>query len=199
MNGIEIKITDMDETEGLLDAVRQRLPRIEPAAEMPGLGIGDNTYLVQDWKEINRSLFASLKLEKVMMFGILTLIIVVASLSIVLNLIMVVVEKQREIAILKSLGASSWSVLWVFVLEGLFIGVMGTLLGIAVGVGACVALETFGFPISSEVYYIDRLPVAMDPTVIAMVAAAGVLISMIATIYPALVGARLRPVDGLRK
>jgi lipoprotein-releasing system permease protein len=73
------------------------------------------------------------------------------------------------------------------------------LLGIAVGVGACVALETFGFPISSEVYYIDRLPVAMDPTVIAMVAAAGVLISMIATIYPALVGARLRPVDGLRK
>jgi lipoprotein-releasing system permease protein len=156
-------------------------------------------YIVQDWKEINRSLFASLKLEKVVMFIILTIIILVASLSIVLNLIMVVVEKQREIAILKSMGASDWAILKVFVYEGLFIGVMGTLFGIAVGVGACVALDTFGFPINSEVYYIDRLPVAMDGTVIGMVAVAGVLISVLATLYPAWVGARLRPVDGLRK
>src|SRR5262249_27332445 len=184
VNGIEIKVSDMDDTGSIVDALQAEL---------------GPDYTIQDWKEINRSLFASLKLEKVGMFIILTIIIVVASLSIVLNLIMVVVEKQREIAILKSMGASDWGILKVFVFEGLFIGILGTLFGLVVGVGGCIALDIFGFPISSEVYYIDRLPVAMDATVIAMVAVAGVLITVLATFSPAWVGARLRPVDGLRK
>jgi lipoprotein-releasing system permease protein len=184
VNGIEVKVSDMDDTGSIVAALQAQL---------------GPDYLVQDWKEINRSLFASLKLEKVVMFIILTIIILVASLSIVLNLIMVVVEKQREIAILKSVGASDFAVLKIFVYEGLFIGILGTLFGIVVGLGACVALDVLGFPISSEVYYIDRLPVAMDFAVIAMVAVAGVAISVAATLYPAWIGARLRPVDGLRK
>jgi lipoprotein-releasing system permease protein len=183
VTGIEIKVRDRDRTEPVVRAIAERLG---PA------------YKVQDWKEINRSLFSALKLEKIAMFLVLTIIILVASFSIISNLIMVVVEKAREIAILKAQGASDGGVMRTFMIEGLYIGLLGTIVGISLGVLSCWALDHFGLPLDSEVYYIDKLPVAMDTVAIVLVAVAGVAISFIATIYPSWLAARMRPVDGLR-
>jgi lipoprotein-releasing system permease protein len=183
VTGVEVKASDIDETRPLVAEIQGRLG--------PG-------YRVQDWKEINRNLFSALKLEKIAMFLVLTIIILVASFSIISNLIMVVVEKAKEIAILKSMGAGDISVMRVFVIEGLYIGALGTSFGLVVGIGTCLALGYFGLPLDPDVYYIDKLPVAMDPFAIVAVAFAGVLISVVATIYPSWIAARLRPVDGLR-
>jgi lipoprotein-releasing system permease protein len=184
VTGIEIKVSDMDETDRLLAAVRGKL---------------GPEYRVKDWKELNRGLFSALKIEQIGMFIVLVIIIIVAAFSIVSNLIMVVVEKAREIAILKSMGSSDGSVMRVFIAEGLYIGILGTLFGLVVGLAACWALDYFGLPLDSEVYYIDRLPVAVQPLNIVLIAFAGVAISIVATLYPAWIGARLNPVDGLRQ
>jgi lipoprotein-releasing system permease protein len=155
-------------------------------------------YRVQDWKELNRSLFSALKLEKIAMFLVLGIVILVASFSIVGNLIMVVVEKAREIALLKTLGASDVGVMMLFAIQGLMIGLIGTVLGVATGLLGCWGLSEFGFPLNENVYYIDRLPVHVDPQSVAAAAAAGVLISIAATLYPAVVAARVRPAAGMR-
>lgn len=183
VNGIEIKVSDYNDTAPVMKAIRDKLG--------PG-------WRVQDWKELNRNLFSALKLEKIAMFLVLTIIILVASFSIISNLIMVVVEKAREIAILKGMGAADGGIMRVFMIEGLYIGLLGTAFGITLGVTTCWAMKRFGLPLNPDVYYIDKLPVAMDPFAIVLVAAAGVAISFIATIYPSFVAARLRPVDGLR-
>lgn len=155
-------------------------------------------YRVQDWKELNRSLFSALKLEKIAMFLVLGIVILVASFSIVGNLVMVVVEKGREIALLKTLGASDVGVMVLFAIQGLMIGLIGTVLGVATGLLGCWGLSEFGFPLNENVYYIDRLPVHVDPSSVAAAAAAGVLISIAATLYPAVVAARVRPAAGMR-
>jgi lipoprotein-releasing system permease protein len=184
VSGIEIKVSDIEETRPLVGALQAEL------------GAG---YRVKDWQEINKSLFAALKLEQIAMFLVLTIITLVASFSIVSNLIMVVIEKAREIAILKAMGASDGGIMRVFVAEGLYIGLLGTVFGLGVGLTACWALERFGLPLDSDVYYIDRLPVAVEPLSIVFIAVAGVAISVAATVYPAYVGAKLRPMDGLRQ
>jgi len=155
-------------------------------------------YRVQDWTELNRSLFSALKLEKIAMFLVLGIVILVASFSIVGNLIMVVVEKAREIALLKTLGASDVGVMQLFAIQGLMIGVIGTLIGVATGLLVCWLLTQFGFPLNADVYYIDQLPVHVDPLSVAAAATAGILISIAATIYPAVVAARVRPAAGMR-
>ncbi|HEX7836407.1 MAG TPA: FtsX-like permease family protein, partial [Kofleriaceae bacterium] len=155
-------------------------------------------YRVQDWKELNRSLFSALKLEKIAMFLVLGIVIVVASFSILGNLIMVVVEKSREIALLKTLGASDAGVLQIFAIQGLMIGIIGTVLGVVTGLLLCWALAEYGFPLNADVYYIDRLPVHVDPWSVVATAAAGIVISILATLYPAAVAARVRPAAGMR-
>jgi lipoprotein-releasing system permease protein len=184
VTGLEIKVSDLDRTGPLVEAIQARL---------------GPSYRVQDWKDINKSLFSALKLEQIAMFLVLAIIILVASFSIISNLIMVVVEKAKEIATLKSMGASDGAIMRIFVVEGVFIGLLGTAIGLAEGIATCIAFKRFGLPLDSEVYYIDRLPVAMAPPAILAVALAGVLISVVATIYPAYIGARLRPIDGLRQ
>jgi lipoprotein-releasing system permease protein len=155
-------------------------------------------YRIQDWTELNRSLFSALKLEKIAMFLVLGIVILVASFSIVGNLIMVVVEKAREIALLKTLGASDVGVMQLFAIQGLMIGVIGTLVGVASGLLVCWLLKQFGFPLNADVYYIDQLPVHIDPASVVAAASAGILISIAATIYPAVVAARVRPAAGMR-
>ncbi|MBV8760828.1 MAG: FtsX-like permease family protein [Deltaproteobacteria bacterium] len=183
VDGIEVRIGSPDDTDAYVAKLSQMLgPK----------------YRVQDWKELNRSLFSALKLEKIAMFLVLGIVILVASFSIVGNLIMVVVEKAREIALIKTLGASDVSVMQIFAIQGLLIGLIGTALGIGTGLAACYVGKAFGIPLNPDVYYIDRMPVNVEPNSVILTAAAGILISMAATFYPALLAARVRPAAGMR-
>ncbi len=193
IDGIEVRILDADDTERFI-------PTGEGADRKPGL-LGEAlgpSYRIVDWRELNRSLFSALKLEKIAMFLVLGIVILVASFSIVGNLIMVVVEKAREIALLKTLGASNFGTMQLFAIQGLMIGMIGTILGVCTGLLICWAGKRFGLPLNPDVYYIDRLPIHVDPQSVAAAAAAGVVISILATLYPALVAARVRPAAGMR-
>jgi lipoprotein-releasing system permease protein len=132
------------------------------------------------------------------MFLVLAIIILVASFSIVGNLVMVVVEKGKEIALLKTLGSDDRGVTWIFVTQGFFIGAIGTGLGVIYGLIGCVLAKVFGIPINPDVYYIDRLPIHIDLASVGVIALAGLLISVGATLYPAWVASRLAPSVGLR-
>lgn len=189
IDGIEVRIIDADDTE-------RYIPTAAGAGKIrEALGPG---YRIVDWRELNRSLFSALKLEKIAMFLVLGIVILVASFSIVGNLIMVVVEKGRQIALLKTLGASNFGVMQLFAIQGLMIGLIGTLLGVLTGLLGCWAGKRFGLPLNPDVYYIDRLPIHVDPESVAAAALAGIVISILATLYPALLAARVRPSAGMR-
>jgi lipoprotein-releasing system permease protein len=153
---------------------------------------------VRTWQELNRALFMALKLEKIAMFVVLTFIALVASFSIVSNLIMLVTEKRREVAILKSMGARDREILRVFFAEGLYIGLLGLGLGLSFGIGGCLLLSRYGLPLNPDVYYIQKLPVVMRISEIASVSVAALGLCCLATFYPAYLASRLRPVEGLR-
>ncbi|MBC8131956.1 MAG: FtsX-like permease family protein [Deltaproteobacteria bacterium] len=156
------------------------------------------SYEVRSWEELNRALFMALRLEKLAMFIVLTFIALVASFSIVSNLIMLVTEKGREVAILKSMGATDGGILRVFFAEGLYIGLVGLGLGLVLGIGTCVLISRFGLPLDPDVYYIQKLPVVMRAGEITSVALAALGLCCLATLYPAFLASRMRPVDGLR-
>jgi lipoprotein-releasing system permease protein len=132
------------------------------------------------------------------MFIILTFIILVASFLIAATLIVFVIEKGKEIAILKSMGSSDTSIMKVFVTYGLIVGSVGTTVGLGVGLFLCFLIQTFGIGLDPDVYYITNLPVHVDPVEVMLVGASAVVLSYLATIYPALLAARMRPVEGLR-
>jgi lipoprotein-releasing system permease protein len=183
VTGIEIRTTTPEAARDVADELARRLgPRFE----------------VRTWEELNRGLFAALKLEKVAMFVVLTFIALVASFSIVSNLIMLVTEKAREVAILKSMGARDGAILRVFFAEGLYIGLLGLVLGLGLGVGGCLLLSHYGLPLDPDVYYIQKLPVVMRASEIAAVNLAALGLCCLATLYPAMLASRMRPVDGLR-
>lgn len=184
ITGIEIKVDALEHATPVAEAARTRL---------------GEQFKVEDWKQRNVNLFSALKLEKLVMFIVLTFIILVASFSIVTNLNMVVLEKVREIAALKAMGARDWSVLKVFLYAGLYIGIIGMLVGLLGGLAICTVLGQGVLPLDPEIYYISELPVRVNPADIAIVAVSGVLISFLATIYPSILAARLRPADGMRR
>lgn len=153
---------------------------------------------IKDWQEMNSTLFAALMLEKVVMFLILSIIMLVASFAIVCMLTVIVIEKGREIAVMKAMGASRGTILKVFLAEGGMVGALGTTLGAIVGLGVVAYLAQIGFPLDPEVFYIDRLPVRIAPMEVAAVLLASVTISLLATLYPSMQAAGLDPVAGLR-
>jgi lipoprotein-releasing system permease protein len=183
VTGIEIRTTTPEAAHDVAEEIARRLG--------PG-------YEVRTWEELNRGLFAALKLEKVAMFVVLTFIALVASFSIVSNLIMLVTEKAREVAILKSMGARDGAILRIFFAEGLYIGLLGLVLGLGLGVGGCLLLSHYGLPLDPDVYYIQKLPVVMRASEIAAVNLAALGLCCLATLYPAMLASRMRPVDGLR-
>jgi lipoprotein-releasing system permease protein len=164
-------------------------------------------YWTRDWMEMNRNLFSALRLEKIAMFIILVLIVLVAAFNIISTLIMVVMEKNKDIAILKSMGATSGGIRKIFMIEGLVIGVVGTLFGAFLGLLAAFNLEKitgfvehlFGFKIlASDVYYIDKLPSQVNPTDVWIITGTAILISLLATLYPSWRASKLDPAEALR-
>ena len=152
-----------------------------------------------DWQEQNRSLFQALKLEKLGMGIILLLIVIVAAFNIVSTLTMVVTDKTREIGILKAMGMPSRSIRRIFFAQGLVIGVVGTGLGLLLGLAAATALERGRLiELDPQIYFIDHLPVATQPLDVVLIVLASIAIAAVATLYPARQAARLYPVEAIR-
>lgn len=164
-------------------------------------------FLARDWMVMNKNILFALKTEKVVMFIILTLIVLVAAFGIASTLFMVVMEKSKDIAILKSLGATNGSIMRIFVLEGLIIGTAGTLIGLLGGVLIASNLEGIvafvqkitGFELfSKDIYYLSRFPSQIVPSDVMIIAVTAILISFLATLYPSWQGSKLPPVEALR-
>lgn len=156
-------------------------------------------YFTRDWQEQNSSLFQALKLEKLGMSVILLLIVVVAAFNIVSTLTMVVTDKTREIGILKAMGLPARSVRRVFFMQGLVIGLVGTVGGLALGLVGAFVLERGKFiKLDPSVYFIDHLPVSTEPQDILVTVAASIAIAALATLYPAMQAAKLYPLDAIR-
>jgi lipoprotein-releasing system permease protein len=182
VSGIEIKVTDVFHADDTARAVEQQL----------GFAYG-----ARDWMQMNRNLFSALKLEKTMMFLLLVLITIVASFNIVSTLTMIVTEKQKEIAILKAMGATKKSIRRIFMLNGLIIGLSGTAIGIPLGYTFLWLIQTF-WTFDASVYYISKIPVHVQAMDVVLVAGSAILISFAATVYPSLQAAKLEPVAALR-
>jgi lipoprotein-releasing system permease protein len=153
---------------------------------------------IRDWRGINKNLFSALKVEKIAVFLILTLMTVAASFCIICTLLLLVTEKTKDIAILKALGATDGAILRTFILEGVLVGFLGTFLGVSSATASFKGLEWFGVRLDPDVYYIDRLPVAVNASDFVLVAVSAIVICTLATVYPAVAASSIRPVDGLR-
>jgi lipoprotein-releasing system permease protein len=184
-----------------ISAIEVKVPDPERATELRGpveVAAERSDLRVRDWRELNKNLFSALKLEKILTFVILSIAILVASFCIICTLLLMVTEKGKEIAILKAVGASDSSILQVFMLEGMVIGAIGTVFGVMIGLAFCGSLSIYGVRLDPEVYYIDRLPVAVNASDYVAVAIAAMMICTLSTIYPARAASQLKPVDGLR-
>jgi lipoprotein-releasing system permease protein len=182
--GLEVRVKDVYKSESVGQRIQENL---------------GNPYWTKDWKVMNRSLFSALKLEKITMFIILTMIVLVGALNIISTLVMVVMEKTRDVAILRAMGASGKSIMSIFMLQGLLVGLVGTLVGLASGLGLCHLLAKYKFiSLPSDVYYISTLPVRVEFGDVCFVALAAVLISFLATLYPSWHASKLNPVEAIR-
>ena len=192
VTGIEVKVDDIYRASGVATEIQNRL----------GL-----PYVIRDWMQMHKSFFSALKLEKIVMFIILILIILVAAFNIISTLIMVVMEKSSDIAILKSMGATNTSIMKIFSLEGLIIGVVGTILGCLGGFWVVPHLNQIVnflerifhmdiFP--SDVYYLSKLPSKIEYMDVSLIVILTILITFVATLYPAWRASRLDPVEALR-
>jgi len=184
VTGIEVKIRDVYQAQ----TVARELESV--------LGF---PYTTRDWTEVNSNIFAALKLEKVVYFIVLLLIVLVAAFNIIATLIMVVMEKRKDIAVLKSMGATGNAISRVFIYKGLIIGVVGTLMGTLLGWVGCWLLDRYEFiELPKDVFYVSTLPVKMYAENFFIVGVASVIICLFATIYPARQAARLAPVEVIR-
>ena len=184
VTGIEVMVDDVFAAGKVSDAISQEL---------------GFPFWARDWMRMNQNLFAALKLEKVAMFVILTLIVLVAAFNIASTLIMMVMEKKKDIAILKAMGATNTSIRKIFVVNGMIIGAMGTLFGVCLGTGLCELLARYKFiKLDSSVYPFTTLPVSIQPWDVLMIAGAALIICFLATLYPAWQASRLDPVESIR-
>ncbi len=184
VGGIGVRVEDLWEADAVGREIR--------AAVGPG-------HFIESWMTTNRSFFSALKLEELAMGVILGLIVLVAAFNVVSTLVMVVVDRTREIGILKSMGMTDRAILRVFRLQGLWIGMIGTSLGVALGLLMAWALDRYQFiSIPADLYYLDHLPVAVDVLDVATIIVVSMGITFLATLYPASRAAGLRPVEAIR-
>ena len=183
-SGIEVKVKDVYKSDQVAEAIGKRL-------KYP--------FWTKDWKMMNRSLVSALKLEKITMFVILIMIVLVGALNIISTLVMVVMEKTRDVAILRAMGANAKSIMSIFMSQGLLVGLVGTLAGLGAGLGLCHLLGKYKFiKLPADIYYISTLPVKVEMADVAFVTVAAVLISFLATLYPSWHASRMSPVEALR-
>lgn len=192
VTGIQLKVEDVYHTDELARSINRQM--------------GANFY-ARDWMQMNKNILFALKTEKIVMFIILTLIVLVAAFGIASTLFMVVMEKTRDIAILKSMGATAASIMKIFVLEGLIIGVIGTFFGVVSGLLIALNLEPIINAIqkitgqnffSKDIYYLDRFPSLVVSSDVVLISVTAVLISFLATLYPAWQASRMLPAEALR-
>ena len=184
VHGLEVTVSTIDKAGFISEDLRLEL---------------GNLFIVKDWMSMNHNLFSALKLEKTAMFVILTLIVLVAAFNIVSTLIMVVMEKTRDIAILKAMGAHQKQILRIFMFEGLIIGLSGTIIGLISGLGICEILQRYKLiELPGNVYPMTTLPIKILPMDITIIGVSSIVITLLATLYPAWKGAKIEPANALR-
>jgi lipoprotein-releasing system permease protein len=185
VEGIQIKTTDMYQADKISHDVQEF--------------IGGYPYRSMDWKSQNRSLFEWMKLEKIVIFSVISMIIVVAAFNIISSLIMMTLEKRREIGILMGMGATSGSIMRIFMFNGAIIGFLGSTLGVALGLLLCFLQKRYGIvPLPGDIYFINKLPVLVQPLDIVAIYVTANILSLLATIYPALLASRVLPAESMR-
>jgi lipoprotein-releasing system permease protein len=185
VTGIEMKVNDIEKAKEIARDIDARLQ--------------NGIYHTMDWEELNHGLFTALRIQQLLMSLVLALIIVVAAFTVIATLIMVVLDKKKEIAVLKAMGASNSALLRAFLYQGAIIGVMGTAIGLALGVLLCKVLLIHALPLDPKVYFISHLPVQVRPMEFVMVGVFAILVCLAATVWPALHAARLRPAEAFRE
>lgn len=184
VTGVEMTVDDIDDAKKI--------------AKLISVQLSSGLYHTMDWEELNHGLFTALLIQQILMSGVLALIIIVAAFTVVATLIMVVLDKTKEISVLKAMGATDGQILRIFLYQGGIIGVAGTSLGLLLGVGVCKGLLVYGFPLDPKVYFISQLPVQVRPLEFAITGAIAIFICLVATIIPSAYAASLRPAEGFR-
>jgi lipoprotein-releasing system permease protein len=184
VTGVELRLSDIEAA-----------PRV--ARELEG-DLGGAPYHTMDWRELNHNLFTALEMQKVMLSLVIATIIFVAAFNVIATLIMIVLEKKREVAILKAMGARDGSILLIFLVQGLVIGVMGTAIGLVIGGIITGYLSVYTFPLDPKVYLIDHLPVRVSPSEFGYTVLIALGICTTSGLVPSWWAARLRPADGVR-
>jgi lipoprotein-releasing system permease protein len=185
VTGVEMKVDDIDSARKIGTAVTAKL--------------NNPIYHVVDWEQLNHGLFTALRIQQIMMSLVIALIMVVAAFAVIATLIMVVLDKKKEIAVLKAMGATDWALLRSFLYQGLLMGAVGAAFGLAAGYVVCRWILVYGFPLDPKVYFISKLPVAVHASDFVMTGIFAVVICLVATVWPAMYASRLRPAEAFRE
>jgi len=185
VTGVEMKVADIENARDVAREIDRRL--------------ANGVYHTLDWEELNHGLFTALRIQQLLMSLVLALIIVVAAFTVIATLIMVVLDKKKEIAVLKAMGASNSAILRAFLYQGGMIGVFGTGFGLMLGIVTCKFLLIHALPLDPKVYFISHLPVQVRPIEFLMVGAFAIFVCLMATIWPAVHASRLRPAEAFRE
>ncbi len=185
VTGLEMRVKDIDNAKQIALDIDKTL--------------GSGLHYTMDWEELNHGLFTALRIQQILMSAVLALIIVVAAFTVIATLIMVVLDKKKEIAVLKAMGAADSAILRTFLYQGVIIGAVGGTLGLGMAVLVCRVLLKWAIPLDPGVYFISHLPVDVQPFDFMLVGIFAVLVCLLATVWPALHASRLRPAEAFRE